>query len=470
AGAELDAFFAALALPQYLAAIMSGALIPVVVSILVGTAHRSGIERARQTAGAITIATLGATALVTLAGMLLSDLLLASTAPGLHPPQHDAAVRMAWILWPTFFGATAIALATGIAHSESAFLWPAVVPLIGGVANTVLLLLLVRSLGTASAAVAMTAAILLQSLLLMRLLARGRLSIRGLLRMPELGESWAMLWPLLLSGLFSRIAIVAERYYGSNLTAGTVAEISYASRLFTPLAALLAAGIGTVILPRMARMASEGDLIALGASLARSIRILWIVIAPVTLIGIVVARPMIGALFEGGRFTEAAADGVARLLRIYLCGIAAAVLGVITSRVFYALKRVRLLSAISMIEAVAYVGYTGLLASWLGAAGIAIGQVVFLSVGITWHLAVIRRWIRWDLLLPTIVSAARTTLAAAAGAGAGLLVILRVDGVWLEALAGGGVAVLLFVALLPIVNRPDARLVAATLRELIPSR
>jgi putative peptidoglycan lipid II flippase len=470
AGADLDAFFAALALPQYMVTVLTGALIPVIVPVMASVGHRFGPDQSRRVGQALAFAVLPATAVLTLAGIVASGPLLDLTAPGLSPAVHGAAVRMAWILWPILFGSTAVAVATGIANSTSRFLWPAIVPFFGGILNILLLFLLVRRFGAYAAAVAMTVAIVFQALLFAPLLTRGWEPTRDLMIRSELLAAWSLVWPLLASGFFSRITIVAERFFGSTLAPGTVAEISYASRLIAPLSVLISTGIATALFPRLARMSAEGDFDALGRSIARSVRALWIVIAPVTIVGIVLARPVVGVVFEGGKFTASDADGVARLLQIYLGGIAAAVLGMITARVFYALKRVRLLSLMSVIEAVAYVGYTGMLVSRFGASGVAIGYVIYLSASIVWHVALIRRWIHWTLLLPTLLSIARTTGAAAIGAAGAFLVVGRLQGEWAQILAGGSVAVVIFAGVLPLLNRTDFRLIIESLRELLPAQ
>jgi putative peptidoglycan lipid II flippase len=466
AGPELDAFFAAFALPQYVTAIVIGALAQICVPVLVSTAHDRGPAEAQRVAKGISMTVIGALAVLAPLCAVFASPLLHLSAPGLPPATHDAAVAMARILWPSVLGAAAVAIATSIENAAHRFVWAAVVPLLGGILNVVLLVALARPIGTRGAAVAMTASLLAQLLLFAPLLLRGRGGLRELLSLPGVREALTLLWPLLASGAFVRLTIVAERFFGSTLGAGSVAEISYASRMIGPLSLLLTAGLAAVLFPRLAHHVASGDFTELGASLSLAIRGMWVVVAPAMLVGIALARPLIAALFEGGRFTSGDSARVAALLQIYLLSLAAASLGMVTGRVLYALKASRLLSITAVVEGVAYVAYTALLARWLGPAGVAWGFVLYLTASLTWHFVVIRHRIRWTDAGATAAAVLRTTVAALFATAAAHLVAVRIAGAWLQLFAGGGVALLVFVGALVLVNRTDARRILAAAGEL----
>lgn len=469
-GPELDAFFAAFALPQYVMAVLLGVLPQVSVPVIVMTAHRFGVEASRSVAQGIANVVLTGIAVLTILCSIFSSALLHLTAPGLDPAIHVAATRMAWVLWPSVFASAGVSIAAGIENAENRFLRAALIPLIGAALNLVLLVVLVRPLGALGIAVATTAAMVLQMLLFGRTLTRGGLGLRRLAALPGVHEALSLLWPLLASGVFVRVTIVAERYFGSRLPNGSISEIAYASGMFGTLAMLLSVGIGTVLFPRMARSAASGDMEGLGTSLSLVIRAMWVLIAPAILVGISLARSVVGALFEGGRFSASDGGHVASLLQIYLLAVAGGALGIVTGRVLYSLKAAHLLSIGGTIEAVAYVLYTALLVRSLGAAGVAWGFVIYVTASISWHLLAISRKIRWREFPATAWSAARTTFAALAAAGAARLVASRLDTPWTQLLAAGVAATIVFAILLAIVNRPDLRLMMSAMQELRPGR
>ena len=67
-------------------------------------------------------------------------------------------------------------------------------------------------------------------------------------------------------------------------------------------------------------------------------------------------------LFERGAFHSADSHAVGRLLQLYLLSLGASCLGNITGRVFYALKKTKLLAWVGSAESVVYVGYAYLMA------------------------------------------------------------------------------------------------------------
>jgi putative peptidoglycan lipid II flippase len=465
AGKELDAYFAAIALPQYVSAILVGVLSAVCVPIIVSTAQREGKEESRRVAHGITVVVMGMLLVLTAACALFSSPLLRLTAPGLPESVHDAAARMAWILWPTVIGATGLAIATSIDNADHRFVRAALVPLIGGVMNVVLLLLLVQPFGVFGAAAATTVASIAPLLLFTGLWIPSRESMRGLITRPGVREALSMVWPLILSGLFVRVTIVAERYFGSQLTTGSITEISYASRLIAPLSLLLTTGVATVLFPGMSRLAAAQQFEELSATLSTTLRMMWVVVAPVMLIGIVLARPLIGALYEGGRFSASDADDVAALLRVYLLALAGAAIGVVTARVLYALKALRLVSIAGVCEGVAYVIYSSMLLAALGASGVAWAFVIYVTGSVVWHLAYIGARIGFKYARLTFWALLRTTLAALAGGLAAWSGSSAVAGSWAQTFVGGGAGALVFVVVLAFVNQSDTRRIVSNVLE-----
>ncbi|MEO6324474.1 MAG: oligosaccharide flippase family protein [Thermoanaerobaculia bacterium] len=465
ASLDLDAYLAALALPQYVTAVVIGVLPQVCVPVIVMTAHRHGRSEALRVSQGIANVVLTATVLLTIVCAFGSSFLLHITAPGLPPPAHAVAARMAFILWPTVVAAAAVAMAASIENAESRFLWPAVVPLIGGLLNLTLLLVLAPTYGISGMAAATCISAVVQMLLLGRVLTRGSLGLRGVLGLEGVREALTLLWPLLLSGVSVRLSIVAERYFGSRLQQGSISEISYASSLIGPLAVLLSVGVATVLFPRMARQAAQADFQALGASLSTAIRTLWILIAPAILVGVCLARSIVMALFQGGRFTTIEVEHVSSLLQIYFVAVAATSLGLVTGRVLYALRATVILSVLGAIEGVTYLLYTALLVTKLGAAGVAWGFVVCVTTSFALHLLVIAPRIGWRPG-PVVWSVARTTIAALLAAGITLLITARIQAGWMQLLVAGSAAMAAYVGTLLVVNRPDTRLILAAAREL----
>ena len=458
AGPDLDAYLAAFAMPQYVTAIVVGVLSAVCIPVIIGTAEREGIDEARRVAQGITLVVMTAMVGLTAICAVFSSPLLGLSTPGLPPPVHQAATGMAWLLWLTVLGTTGVAIATSVENAQYRFLRAALVPFAGSVLNIALLALLARPFGIVGAAVATTAGALVQLLLLWTVFDRRGESLHALVARPGVREALSLLWPLIVSGVFLRVTIVGERYFASMMPTGSITHISYASRMIAPLALLLSTGIATVLFPRMSQQSAVGNLEDLGAGFSTALRLMWILVAPATLIGIALSRPITGALYEGGRFTSADAGHVASLLQIYLLALAGSAIGVITGKVLYALKAARLLAVAGVIEGVAYVLYTSALVRTLGARGVAWGFVLYVTAALVWHILYVTVRIRWTRLASTAWSVVRTTVAAGAAALVAHAVVGRLAGAWTQAIAGGAASLIAFVALMLLVNRADALL------------
>jgi putative peptidoglycan lipid II flippase len=359
-----------------------------------------------------------------------------------------------------------LVLATSIDNAEHRFYRAAFVPLAGGILNLLLLVALAGPLGVLGAAFATTAAAVGQLLLFASVLGPRRHSIRNAISAPGAREAVRLFWPLLVSGIFARITIVAERYFGSHLGEGSISEIFYASNIVGPVL-LLSTGIATVFFPRMSQEATGDDFEKLGATLSLALRGVWVLTAPVMLIGVCLAKPLITAVFVGGRFTAVAGAHVGSLLQIYFLSVAGSSLGMVTGRVLYALKKTGVVAVVSTFEALAYVAYTALLVAWLGAAGVGWGFVIYVTASIPWHLAVIIRAARWMSFRSTIAAMSRTTLAATAGAGVAYFVTRHTGAGWPQLLAGGFAGVMTFTAALAMVSRPDMTLLVTAARGMV---
>ena len=459
AGADLDAFFAAYALPQYLTAIIVGVLPQVCIPVIVSTARSNGIGDSRRVAQGITNVVLPAVLLLTAVCAVFSSALLRISAPGLAPAVHETATRLAWVLWLTVPASAAVSIATSIENAENRFFRATLVPLIGGMLNLALLIVLARPFGALGLAVATTTGVLVQMFLFGNLLTREGLRMRALASLPGTREAFMLLRPLLLSGIAVRLTIVAERYFGSRLPEGSISEISYANNIVGSVMLLLSIGASTVLFPKLSRHAAADDLAELGTTFSIAVRALWVLIAPAIAVGICLSRPAVRMLFEGGRFTAQDAEHVAALLQIYFLSLAASTLGMITGRMLYALKAARLLSIIGTMEGIAYVCYTALLVRYFGAAGVAWGFVIYVTISIVWHFIAITHMTRWTLFRATSWSAIRTTVAALIAALVARVVVAQFDVAWMQVLLGGCAAAAAFIAVLAIVNNSDLRLI-----------
>lgn len=391
ADANMDAFLAASAAPQYLMAVLIGSFSVVFVPVFVDYMATGRKEEAWQIASSVINLCLVIVGVLTVLGMIFPDTIMRLIAPGLSDTTHSLAVKVALITWPGILAIASISLLTSIYQSQSHFGWPAAVPVLGAAANLLLIVIFTKWWGILGLAVATTVGLVLQAFLLLPIALRtGHYRMSLDLRHPGVVQVLTLLAPLLLVNLITKSVPVVERFFASSMSEGSISHLNYAFRLSGMAILLFSTGITTVIFPRMAVNVARNDMPGLRHSMSSSLRFMWLAVAPAITLGIALAVPLVSVAFLRGKFNVSDTLSVANLLQIYLLSLVGACLGNITSRSFYALKDTRTIAVIGSIESVAYLFYTYYLAHSFGIIGVAWGYVILFNLSFLWQVIVLR--------------------------------------------------------------------------------
>lgn len=329
--AQVDAFAAAVTLPNLLAALIIGTSSQLVVPALAKrlAQSREAYTRARNAllvAGGAVVAILAA---VPAAG---GSFVISVVAPGLSEAANALAPRyLVWAVVALVPGALSAYLAQTHALREQ-FRLPRVVGL-GGIAITLACfvafherlgleaLLLGQLAGAGLGAVA----------LLLSELRTGRGSL--VWRDPLLAElAWASL-PVALVAASTHLNVAVDRFFASTLASGSLATLHYADRWLALTQAVLAMPVVMVLYTRLSREAASGGLSAASARKGVSAALFigfplaaWTLVAAPDLAGLFLAR------HEDPEATRALSD----CLRAYAGVLALLGLGSFLVRAFYA--------------------------------------------------------------------------------------------------------------------------------------
>ncbi len=470
AGEEMDAFFVASTLPQFIGNVLLNALVVVFIPIFVESSIVRPEEDAWRTASSVITLTTVALALVALTGMLFSGPLVNLVAPGLSSGSFLLASRLGVILWPTVLFSGAVSLLSSIYQAKGHFTWPAVVPAIGAALNVLLILALVKlQVGVETIAISMTLSFLVQALLLWPI-TRGNYRVEIDWDNPGMRRLFALLWPLLLSSLVARVTPVVDRYLASGMPAGSISHLGYAYKIIALLSTFMSSGIATVLLPRMASEVASGDMAELRSSFSRGFRMMWLMVAPVIAVGCALAYPVTALAFQRGAFTPSDSLAVSQLLQIYLFALVGMCLGSITGRTFYALKKTRLIAVLGGASALAYVAYAPLLAHAFGVAGIACACVFLFNFDVTLNVLVIRAITGRRSGAVLARSFLRTTIAASLGGLVTWCVTLTTGHALLQILLGGPAGIAAYVLLLVMLGSTEIRDIVPPLSNALRTR
>jgi putative peptidoglycan lipid II flippase len=408
--AEMDAFLTAATLPAYATALLVGGTVYVLIPVFVEFRTKKNDLQAWQIASSVITLYLIAAVLFMMIGIAFARPLLAITVPGLPPATLSLATKLVPITWPSAVVTGLVLPMTGLYHARESFRWPALTPVLGGLANLGLVASLAPHIGAYGLSLAVLASNVLQ-LALLGSTMRGHLAPRLGLRDPDVRRALHLFWPLMLGALFAQAASPIERYVASGMAAGSIAHLGYASRLNAALMSLLSAGIAVTFFPTMSRYSARNDLAGLRHSVSLGMRTTWFVVAPTVALGVAMARPLIGIVLQRGAFAAADTAAVATILPWYLLALIATTQGNITARALYALKNTRAMLWICVGEIIIYAAvasFTQRFGPW----GVAAAMGVAANASFCMQCTVLWMVLKRPRRLPVVIAFTRILVAA----------------------------------------------------------
>jgi putative peptidoglycan lipid II flippase len=349
AGPGADAFFVAFRIPNLLRRLFAeGALSAAFIPTYVDTLQQHGkTEAARLARIAFTFVTI-VLAVVTLAGIVFSPLIVHVTAPGFYddPSKFGLTVELTRTMFPYIFFISLVALASGILNSLGHFSAPAAAPVLLNLSMIASVAVCVTWLGVppyyALAWGVVIAGVLQLALQIPFLWALGvKLYPDFHFRHPALRRMGVLFLPAAFGGAVYQINVLVGTILASMLPAGGVSWLYYADRIVELPLGVFAIALGTAILPSMSRQASNGDLAGLTRSVSFGLRLIAFFTIPASVALIVLAEPIISVLFQRGAFTAIDTAQTAYALFYYTLGLWAFSGLKVVIQAFFSLKDTR---------------------------------------------------------------------------------------------------------------------------------
>jgi putative peptidoglycan lipid II flippase len=369
-GSISDAFFASMALPQMLMAIVAGSMTQVLVPILTNEKTEDFKREAwnfLQVIGSI---------------FLFLSLILFATAsfwipwvvPGFDLQTQLLTVTLVRVQLLGMFFMSLNGVLWSAFYSRGQFIWAEMSGLLGTLGGLFLLAWGLPRFGIIIAAWAMAAKSFLQTILLFPGLGRYH---KPNWQSGALKKSWQRLYPLLLGSSVYKTEILVDRFLSSMTSAGQLSLLYFASQIYQAGNFVLAKALSVPMVPELAKMAFAGKWETFRRIL--NSKLYWtLLITGAVIIGIIsLGRPVLTFLFEHGRFTLVEIDTLYWIL-LALGGVwIGGALGQILSSAFYSKGNTRTPTKIGVI------GFSmGLIMKiggfWVGGIlGIAIGTSIY---------------------------------------------------------------------------------------------
>ena len=349
AGYAMDAFVVGFRIPNLLRDLFAeGALSTAFVTVFTDYDQNKGRAATWRLANNVLTVLALLLALITLLGMFFSEEIVRIMAPdfGKVPGKIALTQWLTNIMFPFLVLISVAAVIMGILNTRGFFFIPAMAStffnvgsIVGGVGCAWLALTFGRppivgmAIGTLIGG-GLQLAIQLPSLKQAGFEWRPVCDLRD----PGLRRIMILMIPAVIGLSATQINVFINTNFAARCAEGSVSWLNYAFRLMQFPIGVFGVAISIAALPVISRQAAQGDLVALKSTYVSSLVMAFLLTVPASFGLAFLAQPIVGLIFEHGRFTAVDTLRTAEALAFYSIGLFAYSSVKITVPVFYALK------------------------------------------------------------------------------------------------------------------------------------
>jgi len=362
AGTEMDAFTVAFRIPNLLRRLFAeGAFAQAFVPIFAEIKEKEGNERTRAVLSHVASGLFWVLLLVSILGVVGAPVLVACIATGFgDSATFDLASLLTRWMFPYIFFMSLVACAGGVLNAYGRFAVPAFTPVLLNLSMIVMSLVFARQfhppvlvLGVA----VLLGGILQLAIQLPALYRLGMLprvvGLRAAFADPVVRRILRQMLPAVFAVSVAQLSLIINTNIASRLGTGSNSWLYYADRLMELPTALLGVAIGTVLLPTLSAAHARADTAQYRRLLDWGLRLTCLLALPAALGLAILAEGLIGALFQGGRFSALDVVQSAAALRGYAAGLIGLIGIKILAPGFYARQDIRTPVRIGLIVLVA---------------------------------------------------------------------------------------------------------------------
>jgi putative peptidoglycan lipid II flippase len=329
-GDGVDAFLVANKIPNFMRRLFAeGAFNQAFVPVLSEYRSTKSLSDVQQLINAVAGSLGGFLLIFTFVAVVAAPLIAVPIAYGFtdEPDKFALLVEMLRITFPYLLLVSMTALCGSILNSYSLFAVPAVTPALLNVSLIVCSLFLVPYMRVPELALAWAVLIggVAQLLFQLPFLARMRL-----MPVPKVGkyhEGVERIKKLMVPALFgvsvSQINLLFDTLIATMLVSGSVAWLYYSDRLMELPLGTFGIAIAIVVLPSLSRKHATSSLNDFSETLDWAFRLVVLIAIPSALALIVIAEPLLIALFHNDKFTATDVASSAGSLKAYAVGLIA---------------------------------------------------------------------------------------------------------------------------------------------------
>src|SRR5881394_992256 len=159
-----------------------------------------------------------------------------------------------------------------------------------------------------------------------------------------------LMGPAVIAASAVQVNVLINSGFAARLGDGPVSWLNIAFRLMQLPLGIFGVAIGTVTLPLVSRSAALGNKTEFRGALAHAMRLVMLLTIPSAIGLMILAEPIIGLIYQHGRFTSASTIQTAGALRFYAIGLVGYSAVKVLAPAFYALDKRNLPMVVSLFS------------------------------------------------------------------------------------------------------------------------
>lgn len=145
-----------------------------------------------------------------------------------------------------------------------------------------------------------------------------------------------LIFPVFIGTAVAELNTIIDRNFASSLVSGTVSAMNYANKINGILYSFLSTSIVTVLYPQLVKLVVENKEGEVKQYINKCVLILAYIILPLSVIIFILAKPIVGILFQRGSFSYENTIMTAECVQMYAIGYLTVNINPVLNRVFYA--------------------------------------------------------------------------------------------------------------------------------------
>lgn len=383
AGAQYDAFLVAFKLPNFFRSLLAeGAFSQSFVPLLAEYRNQRTPDETRHYINAAAGSLALVVAIVTVLGVWGAPVLIRAFAPGFDTagPRFELATDMLRITFPYLFFISMTAFVSGVLNTYGKFAAPAFAPTLLNIAMIATMLWLSGLLETPILSLAwgvllggvLQLVFQLPFLYQIEIKPRPRVSFKneGVQRLLRL------MLPLIYGASILQINLLVNTIFASMLPDGSISWLYYAERMMQFPLGVFGVALSTVALSHLSKSHAQKNPAYYTGILDWSMKFAWLIALPAAVGLGVLARPILVALFQYGKFTAADVSQSEKALVFFAVGLLFFILVKVLSVACYAKQDMKGPVQIATISLFLNIALNAVLMQYLAHAGLALSTTL----------------------------------------------------------------------------------------------